>query len=515
MSSVRNRFSTAVEEPGRAVGYVALVERFGLPDLVLVQASWIRGTSHVVERQAPDGSLRVWYPRRYDPGDSTLDHLVFALKHEGVDLRVLRAVLSATPEGELAEGVRAQPTGQYVRRLWFLWEWLLGRTLDVPDLTRGNYVPLFDPARYVVGASASSRRHRITVNALGPAALCPVVRRTPALDGAVAEAEGMALQARQFIDRVPAATLWRATAWLYDEETRSTYAIEREAPRPGRAERFVAVLRNAWEAEPMSRDLLVRVQNAIVEPKFAENRERTKQNWVGRTTATFDEEVYLVPPTPEALPELLDAWIDLANRLTDATSVASPVVAAAVLSFAFVYLHPFLDGNGRVHRWLIHWALARRGFGPRDVVLPVSAAILRDMGGYHALLERVSVPIRRAARYELRADGLAVLDDHADLFRHLDLTTHAVALHAWLAQTIEREMPEEVDFLQRHDRAVEALRAVLEMPDRRERLFLQCVVQNGGKLSKTKRELFAEVPDDQLGQMEAAVWEAFQPERGG
>jgi len=110
-------------------------------------------------------------------------------------------------------------------------------------------------------------------------------------------------------------TLWRATAWLYDMETRSSYAIEHEAPKPGRAERFVAALRDAWRAEPMSRELLVRVQNSVVEADYAEPRERTKQNWVGRTTATFEEEVHLVPPTPEALPEILDAWITLANRV--------------------------------------------------------------------------------------------------------------------------------------------------------------------------------------------------------
>lgn len=505
----RNHFSTPPEEVGKPLGYAALQERFGVPNLGLAHTSRLRASAHVRERQDADGSVSVEYPRRYDPGDATLDHLVFALKYDGVDLRVLRAVLAAMPRAELVEGIRAQPTSQYLRRLWFLFEWFGGRALDVPDLTQGNYVPLLDPTRYVVGPATNSRRHRVTVNALGPSALCPVVRRTPALERSLVEAPALDTRARRFIDEVPSLTLWRATAWLYDKETRSSYAIEHETPKPGRAERFVAVLRDAWRAEPMSRELLVRVQNSIVEADYAEPRERTKQNWVGRTTATFEEEVYLVPPTPEALPELLDAWIDLANRITDVASEVPPTVAAAVLSFAFVYLHPFLDGNGRTHRWLIHWALARRGFGPRDVVLPVSAAILRDMGGYHALLERVSQPIRRHARYELRPEGLTLLDDHADLYRHLDLTAHAEALHAWLARTIEREMPEEVAFLERHDRAVEGVRAVRELPDKRERLFLQCVVQNRGRLSKGKRALFAEVPDDELARMEAAVRDAF------
>jgi hypothetical protein len=46
------------------------------------------------------------------------------------------------------------------------------------------------------------------------------------------------------------------------------------------------------------------------------------------------------------------------------------------LSFVFVFVHPFEDGNGRIHRHLIHHMLAMRGFSPIGVVFPVSAAIL-------------------------------------------------------------------------------------------------------------------------------------------
>lgn len=42
--------------------------------------------------------MRAEYPRKYEHGDTTLDHLVFALKYDGIDLRVLRAVLAAMPE---------------------------------------------------------------------------------------------------------------------------------------------------------------------------------------------------------------------------------------------------------------------------------------------------------------------------------------------------------------------------------------------------------------------------------
>lgn len=492
------------------IGYAALIRRFSVPDLGLAHASHLRPSGGTLIEHHADGSQRVGYPRGYDPGDGTVDHLVFALKYDGVDLRVLRGVFEAMPAGELTDAVRAQPTSQHLRRLWFLYEWLTERALDVPDLTQGNYVPLFDPAGYVTGPTRNSRRHRVRVNALGPAALCPVVRRTPEITRQIGEAHALEERAKAFLEAVPSATLWRATAYLYDKETRSSYAIERETPKVGRVERFVAVLREAWEARPMSRELLVRVQNAIVAPDYAERDLRAKQNWVGRTSPSFDDEVYLLPPTPEALPGLVDAWIELANHLTRRDdNPVPPVVGAAVVSFLFVYLHPFLDGNGRSHRWLLHWALARRGFGPPDVVLPVSAAILRDAGRYDRLLDSLSRPIRTHARYERRADGITLLDDHAGLFRHLDFTAHAAALSDWLTRTVDREMREEIEFIERFDRAVEGMRATREMPDRRERLFVQCVVQNNGALSARKRELFPEVPDDELRAMERAVREAF------
>lgn len=75
-----------------------------MPDLGLAHASYLHDATNSVERQAPDGSVVQVYPRRADPGDATVDHLVFALKHDGVDLRVLRAVLA---QATTAKTVRA------------------------------------------------------------------------------------------------------------------------------------------------------------------------------------------------------------------------------------------------------------------------------------------------------------------------------------------------------------------------------------------------------------------------
>lgn len=71
----------------------------------------------------------------------------------------------------------------------------------------------------------------------------------------------------------------------------------------------------------------------------------------------------------------------------------------------------------------------------------MSAAILHDGGRYDQVLDSLSRPIREHVRYEFKGQDLVVLDDHADAFRHLDLTAHAEALFEWLARTVDLKDP--------------------------------------------------------------------------
>lgn len=80
------------------------------------------------------------YPKRYAPRDSVVAHLRFALRHEAFDLGVLVAALREIGPAEIEARVRAQPTGGFSRRMWFLYETFTGRTLDLEDARAGNYV---------------------------------------------------------------------------------------------------------------------------------------------------------------------------------------------------------------------------------------------------------------------------------------------------------------------------------------------------------------------------------------
>jgi hypothetical protein len=87
--------------------------------------------------QLKEGREFVTYPSAYDPGPSLFAHLEFALKHEGVSLEILAALFRAAEGGPFVNGlcrhIQGRPTGQYTRRLWFLYEFLTGRQLPLED----------------------------------------------------------------------------------------------------------------------------------------------------------------------------------------------------------------------------------------------------------------------------------------------------------------------------------------------------------------------------------------------
>ncbi len=82
---------------------------------------------------------------------------------------------------------------------------------------------------------------------------------------------------------------------------------------------------------------------------------RTEQNWIGgRLPAPLDAEY--IPPPPEYVPDLLEDLVQFCER-----DDLPPVLQAAIAHAQFETVHPFIDGNGRVGRALIHVVLRRRG----------------------------------------------------------------------------------------------------------------------------------------------------------
>lgn len=252
----------------KLAGYAHLVKKYAVNAPALLHASWVDEVS--TRRAILVGmTIEETFPIAYDPGDSDFDHLIFALKYDGVDLAVLARLFRWLDRGELEPRITAQPISKYCRRIFFLFERLTGERLAIDDLPRGRYSPVLDPDEYFVAAGRPSARHRVIDNLLGDAGFCPIIRRTPKLVAAAAKDLGArALAITRAVDPV---VLARAISFLYTKETRSSFAIEHEEIEPGnRMERFLAQLAAIGERPLDTESALTELQRAFIDPRYAE-----------------------------------------------------------------------------------------------------------------------------------------------------------------------------------------------------------------------------------------------------
>jgi Fic family protein len=487
------------------VGQVALIAKFGLrvpaPAVTSLVGPGVRRTT------VDDGRIIEKYTQSYAPEDTFVGHLKFALRYEPLELGILSAAFRASKPAELEAWVRSEPTGAYARRAWFLYEWLTGKTLNVPDAGVVTYVDALDRKLHITAAKGiASKRHKVNDNILGRPGFAPTVRRTPRLETFLAEA--IDAEARNLIASCDPEVLGRAVHYLYTKETKSSFAIENEVATGQRAERFVAALRSAKSFEPTDPQSLVALQNTIVDPRYAAKGVRNFQNFVGETVGGYREVVHFICPRPQDVHVLMSGWAEMTARLR---GTIDPVVEAALVSFAFVFIHPFEDGNGRIHRFLMHHVLSTEGFTPPDILFPISAAIVRDRKGYDAALETFSKAIQPHIDWHWTPEKeIEVENDTADLYRYFDATSLAEFLYERIVETVRKDLKEELDFVGLYDAVLEAIQERIDMPDRRASLLARALILGHGRLSKKKRADFAELTDGEVAAIETAVQELME-----
>lgn len=93
----------------------------------------------------------------------------------------------------------------------------------------------------------------------------------------------------------------------------------------------------------------------------------------------FTGETYHEPPDFNRIPDLVQALCDFAN---DDSVFVHPIVKGIVLHFVLAYIHPFMDGNGRVSRSLFYWYLMRNGYSSVEYI-SISKAIKSHHGRYN------------------------------------------------------------------------------------------------------------------------------------
>lgn len=495
----------------RPAGYSNLAQRLGVPALPNHIEFYV-SDFHVRKYETVDGFERRIIPITQWPGDDTYAQLKFALRYEGLNLGVLRAVIPKLAPFQLTADIQSEPHSAYAKRIWFLYEKLTGRELDLPDTT-GNYLPLADPDIYYTGPIRRSPRHRIKDNLLGNLSFCFMIRRTDEL--AVADGENYEAACQNLMQDSSPEIFDRALDYLYKKETRSSFAIERETPDQRRADAFVRLLKESDHQDYFQKEALIGLQNAIVDPRFSNSGWRNsitppEQNFVTGRNAPNLEGIHFIPPRPQEIEQLMQGWLE-ASRIA-LNSDAPAVVVAAAIAWSFVFLHPFSDGNGRIHRFLIHHVLAKRAFAPRGLIFPVSAAIQHDPRAYDASLEAFSRPLMDLLEWTMDDDrNLQVHGDSSDFYRAIDYTPMAAALYRFVQRTVEHDIPDELAYLRGYDTARKTMREVVDLPDPVADRFIQFCRQNGWKLSSAKRNTggLEKLNDEQVAQLEAVLQNAF------
>lgn len=421
------------------------------------------------------------------PAEDLLGHVLFALKHEGVNLCVLAQALPKIAVEAFEAALQVAPNGSYLRKACFLRESFTSEQVKQVAPIRGAFIPLFDPERYITRRGERNSRWRVEFNGLGSLAYCATVERTPELTSLL-EYDVLG-RARDFIGTLPAVMMDRAMGWAYLHETRESFAIEHETPSEDKAQRFVQLLRQAHERQALSEDYLVALQNATVSNPFDRAAAfRHEQNYLANALPGAAGVTYL-PPAPDLCRELMEELISFAN---EAPQQVDPLVAAGIISFGFVFLHPFMDGNGRLSRFLVHQTLCRAGALQNGLLLPVSVAMKREEQRYLEALQAFSKPTRSFWEVHwIDFDNLSFeFKGHSALYRFWDATVGVTFLLEMAKRALDIELREETLFLERFDYI---FKAVDERFDVRgsdlTQLVMMCLSQNG-VVSKNRRKQF-------------------------
>ena len=500
-------------EEGYIVGYSAIIDKLGLKVPIPYQITLVCNKNKNYETD--DWKV---LPKSYLPEDNTdlteiealYKHLVFALKYEGINLLIFRKLTQYYSTKQLADLADIEPTGQYSRRIWFLIEWITGKKLEgKKDLSRKSYIPLIDEKLQYAIEGEKSSRHLVINNLPGTPYFCPLIRKTDKLRQYIETRYSE--KNKLYLKEIHKDILQRASSFLLLKDSKASFTIEGENPKAKRAARWGQAIGQAG-TKNLSIEELIRLQQIVIEnTRFVEMGFRKKGGFVGEHDRS----------TGEPLPEHISArWHDinsLINGLITTNSMLiqsefDPVLAAAIIAFGFVFIHPFEDGNGRIHRYLIHHTLAKKHFSQQGIIFPVSASILNHIDDYRVVLEQYSHSLLDFIEWkETKDHNIDVLNETIDYYRYYDVTLQAEFLYDCVIDTIENIIPAEVTYLAQYDEFKRYVDDEFEMPDNMVALLVRFLDQNNGSLSKRAREKeFGALTEIEINQIENRYNEIFK-----
>lgn len=478
------------------IGYGWLAETYDVWPVQPFRVDSQIARSRSTERE--NGYVHEFYLPAQRPPATLGGHLAFALKHEGIHLEFLARLFHVIPASALQQWIASEPTGQYSRRAGFFYEWCTGRRIDFPGVTAGNYVNALDEQRYLTATHPENNaRWRVRNNLPGTAEYCPIVMRTDSVQAA--ESYDCAERLNALEAEYGAEIVRRSAVWLTVKESRASFAIEHEEKNEDKIARFATVMeqRCGYYETSLDNAALLELQAEILGKMAIKYGFRKSPVFVG-SIDSFANVVHYIAPHWDKTPSMLEGLKEFENR-----TIGKPaILRAAVISFAFVYIHPMIDGNGRISRFLVNDVLRRDGAVPVPFILPISATIQNAIHKYDQILEVVSKPFMRryAQNYAIGPDKIAddgiryslefdAYDDALFAWRYPDLTNHVEYMADIIDITINREMRKQAAYFRSLSVARESVKELVDGPNPDIDRIIRSVRENGGVLSnKIKKE---------------------------
>ena len=293
-------------------------------------------------------------------------------------------------------------------------------------------------------------------------------------------------------------------------DSQASFQIEGEQAPRSRLERWGKAVSQAGKIELTLEELIQLLQVLMRDSRFVFPGLRPDGVFLGGRDHSGNPIPEHVGARPQDLESLSTALLAANCRMRD--NGLDPVLQATATAFGFVFAHPFQDGNGRVHRYLIHHVLAERGFTPPGLVFPVSSVMLDRIDEYREILQDHTLPLMDFIDWIPTSDhNVEVRNDTADLYRYYDCTKAAEFLYRCVKRTIDMDLPKEIEYLKRHDQTMSRIMESVDMPDRLVQNFILFVRQNCGTLSARKREkFFASLTDSEQAELEKIVNDEFE-----